>query len=132
MMELKLHEARAPKCVRTRRTSVILAALLLTLLLGGCGPFTFSPAAADYEADVAQAWFDLSLELVQKTAGFTPPVASRAFGYLGVTLYETVRPGMFAYRSMEGQLNELWDLPKVQWLARYHFGRPQSTRHWRR
>jgi hypothetical protein len=35
-------------------------------------------------ADVALAWADLSLRLVQSTPGFTPPVASRAFAYMGM------------------------------------------------
>lgn len=49
------------------------------------------PASAyAYGADVASAWFDLALDLVRTTPGFTPPVASRAFGYAGVTLYRSV------------------------------------------
>jgi hypothetical protein len=38
-----------------------------------------SPIADQFDAEVPTAWFDLSLLLVQQTAGFTPPVASRAF-----------------------------------------------------
>ena len=34
-------------------------------------------------------------------------MASRAFGYAGVTLYEALVPGMPGYRSLAGQLNEL-------------------------
>jgi hypothetical protein len=122
MMEQK-HVGEGRAHVRPHRQSLGWATVLLVLalVLSGCGPLTFSPATADYEADVAQAWFDLSLQLVQETPGFTPPVASRAFGYLGVTLYESVRPGMFRYRSLAGQLNELWDMPTVQWFTRYHW-----------
>jgi hypothetical protein len=76
---------------------------------------------ADHNADVAMAWFDLSLDLVTETTGFTPPVASRAFGYLGVTLYETVRPGMPGFHSLAGQLNELPQLPRSRGWARYHW-----------
>src|SRR5690606_27948877 len=76
---------------------------------------------ADDGAEVAIAWFDLSLELVTETPGFTPPVASRAFGYLGVTLYETVRPGMDGYRSLAGQLNGLYRLPRTYDWADYHW-----------
>lgn len=78
-------------------------------------------SAADYDAHVASAWFDLSLQLVTETPGFTPPVASRALGYLGVTLYETVRPGMDGYASLAGQLNQLYQLPQTHGWAGYHW-----------
>ena len=43
---------------------------------------------------------------MKETSGFTPPVvASRVFGYMGVTLYETVRPGMTDYETLAGQLS---------------------------
>jgi hypothetical protein len=47
---------------------------------------------------VPRAWFDLSLRLVRSASGFSPPVASRAFAYAGLTLYEAVEPGMRRYR----------------------------------
>ena len=75
----------------------------------------------DDGTELAIAWFDLSLELVTKTPGFTPPVASRAFGYLGVTLYETVQPGMDSHRSLVGQLNGLYRLPRTYDWAEYHW-----------
>jgi hypothetical protein len=63
-------------------------------------------------AEVATEWFDLYLQLAKTTPGFTPPVASRAFGYAGVALYETVVPGFPEYQSLMGQLNELAVLPR--------------------
>jgi hypothetical protein len=72
---------------------------------------SLSPAASSYDARVATEWFELSLELVQKTQGFSPPVVSRAFGYMGVTLYEAVVPGIMKYQSLAGQLNGLETLP---------------------
>lgn len=66
---------------------------------------------ADYDGSVATSWYRLVLELVQATPGFTPPVTSRAFGYLGVTLYEALVPGMPDNQSLAGQLNELTPLP---------------------
>ena len=50
------------------------------------------PAHA-YSADVPAAWFDLALDLVRTTPGFSPPVASRAFGYAGLTLHKSIAPG---------------------------------------
>ena len=55
----------------------------------------------DFDAGVATAWFDLSRTLVRTTPGFTPPVASRAFGYIGVALYEALAAGSYRYRSLQ-------------------------------
>ncbi len=58
---------------------------------------------------------------MQQTPGFSPPVAARALGYLGLALYESVVPGMPAHRSLAGQLNELDSLPWAQ---------PDEVLHW--
>jgi hypothetical protein len=65
------------------------------------------PSASAYTAEVPLRWFELALELVRTTPGFSPPVASRAFGYAGVALYEALVPGMPGRRSLAGQLNDL-------------------------
>jgi membrane-associated phospholipid phosphatase len=77
--------------------------------------------AVQYDSRVATAWFNLSLKLVQETPGYTPPVAARAFGYMGVTLYEAVRPGSLGARSLAGQLNGLEQLPRPRLLAELHW-----------
>jgi hypothetical protein len=65
------------------------------------------PAAAAYGAEVPAAWFALALDLVRTTPGFSPPVASRAFGYAGVALREALAPGLADRRSLAGRLNGL-------------------------
>jgi PAP2 superfamily protein len=65
------------------------------------------PSASAFGSEVPAAWFDLELILVRETAGFSPPVASRAFGYSGVTLYEALVPGMPEHRSLAGVLDGL-------------------------
>ena len=77
--------------------------------------------SGDHNADVPIAWFQLSLQLVKETPGYSPPVAARAFGYMGVTLYEAVVPGMESYQSLAGQVNGLTALPLVS---------PGQERHW--
>jgi hypothetical protein len=57
-----------------------------------------------FDSEVATVWFDLALHLVKQTPGLSPPVASRSFGYAGVTLYEALVPGMPGYRSGAGPL----------------------------
>jgi hypothetical protein len=84
-------------------------------------PAQASPAANAYRANVATEWFQLALLLTQQTPGFSPPVAARALGYLGLTLYESVAPGMPQNQSLAGQLNELKSLPTAQ---------PDEPLHW--
>ncbi|MFN4130755.1 MAG: vanadium-dependent haloperoxidase [Paracoccaceae bacterium] len=56
-------------------------------------------------------WTKLTLQLVRHTATYSPPVAARAFGYLGVTGYEAVAACEPAMISLAGQLNGLAPLP---------------------
>jgi hypothetical protein len=69
------------------------------------------PPASAYGAEVPAAWFELALDLVRTTPGFSAPVASRAFGYAGVALYEAVVRGMPGRRSLVGRLNGLTRRP---------------------
>jgi PAP2 superfamily len=61
---------------------------------------------------VPAAWFDLALELIRTTPGFSPPVASRALGYAGVALYEAVVPGIPRRHSLVGRLDGLTRVPR--------------------
>ncbi len=60
---------------------------------------------------VLQTWYRLVLELVRHTATYTPPVASRAFAYLGVTAFEVVVQGGGGLQTLSGQLNGLRPVP---------------------
>lgn len=75
-------------------------------------------------SEMAEDWMDLLLDLTQHHPGFSPPVAARAFGYSGLTLYETVRFGMPGYRSLAGQISEFNAsmLPEPDQSQRYHWG----------
>jgi membrane-associated phospholipid phosphatase len=84
-------------------------------------PIQAAPPPSAYSAAVATEWFQLALTLTQQTPGFSPPVASRAFAYLGLALYESTVPGMPDKRSLAGQLNELSSLPWAQ---------PDEPLHW--
>jgi membrane-associated phospholipid phosphatase len=78
-------------------------------------------SATAYSSNVATEWFSLALQLTQQTPGFSPPVASRALAYLGLTLYESVQNGIPNAQSLAGQLNELQSLPTTQ---------PDEALHW--
>ena len=80
-----------------------------------------TPTADQFDPEVPAAWFDLSLDLVKQTAGFSPPVASRGFAYAGISLYEALVPGMPDHRSLAGQLNGLSELPHAGNNRVYHW-----------
>lgn len=76
---------------------------------------SFKPSLAAQRADVSRevllTWHKLILELVRHTATYMPPVAARAFGYIGVTAHEALATGNPALRSLAGQLTDLTALP---------------------
>jgi PAP2 superfamily len=94
---------------------------LLVLMMQVIASPVRAQAASTYRAHVATEWFQLALQLTQQTPGFSPPVASRALAYLGLTLYESIVPGIAQFQSLAGQLNELQSLPLAQ---------PDEPMHW--
>lgn len=104
-----------------QRLLILITWLVITALCSGYTRHNAPVAATTDEALVATAWFDLYLYLIQQTEGFTPPVAARALGYAGVTLYEAVVPGQPDYQSLVGQLNGLEALPQPAVNQKYHW-----------
>src|SRR3954451_1937718 len=86
----------------SRRTFLARSAMLAAGAPLATGVSRRRPGPAAYGAEVAAAWFDLALDLVRTTPGFSPPVAARAFAYAGITLYEAVMP-----HSLAGMLDGL-------------------------
>lgn len=72
-------------------------------------PAQAAPVGAD---KVMRDWYRLILELVRHTPTYSPPVASRAFAYLGVTAYEALASGDTTMTSLSGQLNGLTPVPQ--------------------
>ena len=54
-------------------------------------------------AEVATSWFNLITEIT-RTKPYVPPPTTRIFAYTGLTLYESVLPGMPSYKSMFEQM----------------------------
>lgn len=92
-----------------------------TPVAGSAGAAAMAKPATAFSSGVVYDWMLLTTQLIQQTPGFSPPVAARAMGYLGLTLYESVVPGMPGYQSLAGQLNELSSLPWAQ---------PDEALHW--
>ena len=70
--------------------------------------------AARTPEDVLTNWYRLVLELVRHTPTCSPPVAARAFAYLGVTAYEALASGTAGLAPLSGQLTDLAAAPKRQ------------------
>jgi hypothetical protein len=66
-----------------------------------------------FDAAVPIAYYNLSLAFAKQTAGFTPPVQARAYGYMGLALYEAVVRGIPDHRSVASQLNGIGALPEA-------------------
>ena len=91
---------------RLKRTAVAVLAVALSLMA------TAPVEARETPEKVLHTWYRMVLELVRHTPTFSPPVASRAFAYFGVTGYEVTAsaPGS-PLVTLAGQLNALTPLP---------------------
>ena len=99
------------KAVLERAAASALGAVAFDAFGTGRARAAAFPPASAYSAEVPAAWFDLALELVRTTPGFSPPVASRALGYAGVALHEALVPGLPEGKSFAGRLNGLTGPP---------------------
>lgn len=86
------------------------------------------------EQDVATKWADMSLFVTQHTPANSPTFASRCFGYIGLTMYESIVHGYEDHQSLVGQLNELESLPlpesdeSYNWLLALNAGQASILR----
>jgi hypothetical protein len=94
----------------------LLNLLVLSLLLIGCEK---KEPLEGWE--LANKWSKMTLYLSKNTPANTPTYASRAIGYIGLTMYESVVKGFPGYASMEGQLNGLDGLPKIDTSFSYNW-----------
>ena len=74
------------------------------------------PLTSEFDAAVPIAYYQLSLDFSKTTGGFSPPVQARAFGYMGIALYEAVVGGMPDHRPIAAQLNGIGALPQPKGL----------------
>ena len=66
-----------------------------------------------FSDDVVISWLDMQLEMlrVPLAPGAGSQAANRAMAYCGIATYEAVVPGMPAYQSLTGQLNDFPAMP---------------------
>ena len=89
-------------------------------LIGGLA--TPVHAATPEAGEVLRGWYRLVLKLVRHTATYSPPVASRAFAYLGISAYEALASGNAKLASLAGQVNGLKAVPRREAGAAYDDG----------
>lgn len=89
------------------KSSLLFAMLVMVFVLSSCEREESEkfPNALNYSSNVTDAWAATAMRLVKETPGFSPPVAARTFGYMGLAMYESVRPGMPGYQSLAGQIS---------------------------
>ena len=84
--------------------------------------------------EVATAWADLTNYITKNTPANTPTFASRCFGYIGLTMYESVVNGYPDYQSVAAELNGLGSLPLPEkgdaynWLLALNAGQAEILR----
>jgi len=74
-----------------------------------------------YSSDVVKEWLETQLSLL-----YSPPASygvnpGRYMAYSGIALYEATVPGMPAYQSLSGQLNEMPAMPETEPGKAYHW-----------
>jgi hypothetical protein len=88
-----------------------IAALLFTVVLALTGAVPSARADERAAVEPIRDWYRLTLELVRHTPTYSPPVASRAFAYLGIAAFEALATGDERLHTLAGQLNGLQTTP---------------------
>jgi hypothetical protein len=77
--------------------------------------------AKTFSSDVAKEWLETQMSLLYSPKKSYGVNAGRYMAYSGIALYEAVVPGMPAYQSLSGQLNEMPEMPKTEPGKAYHW-----------
>lgn len=75
----------------------------------------------EYDAAVFTSWMNLYLRLTKVTPGFNSVVATRAYAYAGLAMYESVAPGSKELQSILPQLNDAPSIPAIQNGKKYYW-----------
>jgi hypothetical protein len=94
-------------------------ATVAVVMLAWCTTLPACAADRPTPQEMLRDWYSLMNELVRHTATYSPPVASRSFGYLGVTAFEAAAGGTDKLVSLAGQLRGLDSVPAREDGAAY-------------
>lgn len=107
--------------------------LLPVVLLFSCNNIGNKPAALlsaptrSYPAEKLERYFLLMCTISKSTPGFYGPQTARAYGYLGITGYESVVHGIQGAKSLAGQINGLEKLPQPNSKLEYNWAISANT-----
>ena len=97
----------------------LVAGLVVCIQLYACN---ISPTSIMvHEADIPSLWADMTLYITKNTPANSPTFASRAFAYIGITMYESVVNSSPDHASLGGQLNQLPLLPAPEKNKQYNW-----------
>ena len=76
-----------------------------------------------FSSDVVVSWINLQLQMNKAPlpAGTAGQANDRCMAYCGITLYESVVPGMPAYQTLSGQLTDFPAMPSTEPGKAYHW-----------
>ena len=104
-------------------TNAIRQAAVVVAVLASAGFGSLCTAAVQASAagpdEVLRAWYTTALDLTRHTATYTPPVAARAYAYVGVAAFEAIASGSDKLHTLAGQLNGLSAMPQREAGATY-------------
>ena len=86
------------------KLKLILSLAMLIFIFSDCRKNDIPPHDKSYPADVANDWMQLHIKLTRTTTGYNSVVSDRSFGYAGITLYESIVPGVPGGRSLLAQI----------------------------
>nr|MDQ6890352.1 hypothetical protein [Bacteroidota bacterium] len=86
------------------KLKLIVSFAVLTFLFSNCRKNDVPGLDKKYPADVANAWMQLHIKLTRTTMGYNSVVSDRSFGYAGITLYESLVPGIPGGTSLLAQI----------------------------
>ena len=93
----------------------------LTILLFGISCESNQSKNKLTEQEVACSWAELTIYITRHTPSNSPTFASRAFAYIGLTMYESIVWGYDNYNSLEGTLTDFENLPHPIQGANYNW-----------
>lgn len=86
------------------KLKIILPVAVLIIAFSGCKKNDTPGPIGKYPADVANAWIQMQIRLTRSTPGYNSVVSDRSFAYAGITLYESLVPGIPGSRSLLPQI----------------------------
>ena len=110
------------KIVKGLSFSVILFVFCtITVAFNGCLKNDWEGTSVQNSPDVAVAWIKMQQKLFLGTPGLFPHVTGRTYAYVGLTMYESIVPGMPGYQSLASQLNGKLVLPAPESGKKYYW-----------